>query len=340
MFRSTLVLAVILAGGLTVPLKSNPEARLSPSRGWLLVANKGNHTVSIVDPEQGQQIATVTESGVTAHELAASPDGRFAFAPIYGDSGVGQPGSDGHTLDVIDIAARRIAATIDFGRPVRPHCAIFNPTDGLLYVSAELTSSIDAINPKTRQIVAQIPTGQPESHMFAITRDGKHAYTSNVHAGTVSAIDLVARKVMAVIPVSGHAQRIALSRDDRLAFTADQTKPQLAVIDTASNKVKTWVPLSALAYGTAPTLDGKWLLVTLPNTGQVAVVDLSSMKVARTVDVPKSPQEILVRPDGLVAYVSCHESHKVAAINLRDWKVEKIIEAGPMADGLAWARRD
>jgi DNA-binding beta-propeller fold protein YncE len=60
------------------------------------------------------------------------------------------------------------------------------------------------------------------------------------------------------------------------------------------------------------------------------------MKVARTVDVPKSPQEIVVRPDNQEAYVSCHESRKVAVINLKTWKAEKIIEAGPMADGLAW----
>jgi DNA-binding beta-propeller fold protein YncE len=64
------------------------------------------------------------------------------------------------------------------------------------------------------------------------------------------------------------------------------------------------------------------------------------MQVVRTVDVPKSPQEILVRPDGEVAYVSCHESKKVAAIDLKTWKTGKIIEAGPMADGLAWARQD
>ena len=48
--------------------------------------------------------------------------------------------------------------------------------------------------------------------MVALTRDGKRAYTSNVHVGTVSAIDLAAKKVPAVIPVSPYAQRIALSR--------------------------------------------------------------------------------------------------------------------------------
>ena len=32
-----------------------------------------------------------------------------------------------------------------------------------------------------------------------------------------------------------------------------------------------------------------------------------------------------------------HSSRKVAAINVKEWKVERLIDAGPTADGLAWA---
>jgi YVTN family beta-propeller protein len=304
------------------------------------VANKGDHTLGIIDPEAGRRVATINEGGVTGHEVAASPDGRAAYVPIYGNSGVGAPGTDGHTIAVIDLADRRLLKTLDLDKPLRPHCAVFGPKDGLLYVTTELANSITVIEPRSLRIIASIPTGQPESHMLAITRDGRRAYTSNVHVGTVSAIDLQTRKPIAVIPVSKHAQRISLSVDDRWAFTADQTEPRLAVINTETNKVQTWVRLPALAYGTAPTLDGHWLLVTLPSAGKIAVVDLGAMRMVRTVDVPKSPQEILVRPDNEVAYVSCHESRQVAAINLRTWEVEKLIEAGPLADGLAWARAD
>ena len=49
------------------------------------------------------------------------------------------------------------------------------------------------------------------------------------------------------------------------------------------------------------------------------------------------PQEILVRPDGEVAYVSCMASAKIAELNLKTWNVDKLIDAGPQADGLAWA---
>ena len=30
----------------------------APSHGWLLVANKGDHTLGIIDPEEGKQIRT------------------------------------------------------------------------------------------------------------------------------------------------------------------------------------------------------------------------------------------------------------------------------------------
>jgi len=53
--------------------------------------------------------------------------------------------------------------------------------------------------------------------------------------------------------------------------------------------------------------------------------------------VPSAPQEILVRPDGGVAYVSCDQSRQVAVLNLKDWRVERLIDVGPVDDGLAWA---
>src|SRR6266567_251693 len=84
-------------------------------RGVLIVANKGESSMGIIDPETGRQVATVAEEGVTGHELIASPDGRTAYVPIYGNSGVGRPGTDGRTMDVIDIASRKRVATVDFG---------------------------------------------------------------------------------------------------------------------------------------------------------------------------------------------------------------------------------
>ena len=332
--RALTTLALAGLSVLASPGRADPD---SHSGGLLLVANKQSRTLSLVDPLSESEVASVAEGGITGHEVAATADGLRAFVPIYGDSGVGKPGTDGSLIRVIDLKTREISGTIDLGRPTRPHRPVFGPRDGLLYVTTELSDSVTIIDPATLRVVGSVPTGQAQSHMLAISSDGRFGYTANVNTGTVSVLDLGARTLAATIKVSPFVQRIALSVDDRYAFTADQTAARLAVIDTASRSVVRSIPLPGLAYGTAPTPDGRSLVVAIPGLSLVAEVDLGTMRVARTLGVPQAPQEVLVRPDGAVAYVSCDSSGKVAAIDLANWRVEKLITVGPMDDGLAWA---
>ena len=337
MSRPIMLMLPLIVVGVVASRAGFPSATSAP-HGLLLVANKGDQTLGIFDPA-GSQIATVAEGGITGHEVIASPDGKLAFVPIYGNSGVGKPGTDGKNIVVIDIASRKVVGNIEFAHGVRPHCPVFSPKDGLLYVTTELDDSVTVIDPHTLKILATIPTARPESHMLAITHDGHYGYTANVGSGTVSVLDMEKHKTLDVIQVAPVVQRISVSVDDRLVFTSDQTKPQLAVIDTRTRKVSSWIPLPAEGYGTAATPDGNWLVIAMPSANQVAALNLKTMKVEHTVDVPAAPQEVLIRPDGGVAYVSCDSSHKVAEIRTSDWTVARLIDAGSGTDGLAWARR-
>jgi len=328
-------LIVVLAGVALGVLSTVAQSGAGP---LLLVANQGDRTLSLINPADGKQIAAVPVGGVTGHEVAVSADGKLAYVPIYGDSGVGKPGTDGSSMAVIDLAARKVVGSVDFGHGVRPHMPLIEPVSGMLYVTTELDKAVTVIDPKTLKIVGRIPTGQEQSHMLVVSRDGKRGYTANVGPGTVSVLDMAARTTVAVIPVSGTTQRISLSRDGSMVFTADQTKPQVAVIDTATNKVKGWIPLPAVGYGSAVTMDGRWLLVQMGQAKQVAVIDLGTMKVAKTIDLPAGTGEVLVRPDGKVAYVSCPVDGKVAEIDLATWKVARLIDAGSRADGLGWVK--
>ena len=303
----------------------------------LLVAQKGDRSLAIVDPGAGKVLGSVAEDGVTGHEVIASADGRTAYVPIYGNSGVGKPGTEGTKIVAIDIASRKIVGEVDFDHGVRPHCPLIGPKDGKLYVTTELDMSITIIDPKTLKIVGSIPTGQPESHMLVLSHDGRRGYTANVGPGTVSVLDIAERKTLKVIPVSGNTQRIAISTDDRWVFTADQTKPQMAVIDTATEQVAKWIPIVSEGYGGAVTPDGRWYIVALPDVNKVAVIDIKTMQVAQNISVGAYPQEVVVRPDGKAAYVSCMHSDQVAEIDLASWKVTRMIATGKDTDGLAWA---
>jgi DNA-binding beta-propeller fold protein YncE len=304
----------------------------------LLVANQGDRTVSVIDPAQGREVATIAEGipGQWGHEIAA--DGRTAFVPIYGNSGVGKPGIDGDRILVVNLASRKVTGAIRFSHGVRPHDPVLDPVHNRLYVTTELDHAITVIDPMTLRIIGQVPTGQKESHMLAVSHDGRFGYTANVGPGTVSVLDLTGRRTLAVIPVAQHVQRIALSRDDKLVFTSDVVEPRLAVIDTATRKLQSWIPLPANGYGAAATPDGRWLLVSIPLGNEVAVIDLQTMKTVREVPVAASPQEILIQPDGKTAWVSCMGAGKVAAIDLAHWKVSEFVGAGKEDDGLGWAQ--
>jgi YVTN family beta-propeller protein len=300
----------------------------------LLVANQGDHTLLIIDP--ASQITTATVGvDINGHEVIASPDGKLAYVPIYGNSGVGRPGTDGSTVEVIDIATGRAVHIIDLGKPSRPHCAKFGP-DGMLYISAELTKSIDVIDPRMQKVVAQVPTGQVDSHMFVITPDGSRAYTANVFSGNVSVLDLHARSLIATIPVSGEVQRISISPDGHTVYTHDQEKPRIALIETSTNALSTWWEIPEIVYSSAPTPDGHWLIANAP-TGKLFVFDTSNGKLAHSYEIPAATGESLVAPDGSRAYISCPQAGTIEVLNLKTWQLEKSIRLTRGVDGLAFA---
>jgi YVTN family beta-propeller protein len=334
MFARVALLTVLLGIGSLTVLRN--LGRSAPSRGLLVVTNQKEHTLLVVDPEERRELAKIVV-GVNGHEVMTSKDGRFAYVPIYGNSGVGRPGTDGSTIDVIDLRERKLAGTIDLGKPLRPHRAEWGP-DGFLYVTGEIANAVEIVDPSARKVVGEISTGQKESHMLVISPDGQRAYTANVGAGSVSVLDLAKRSLVTTIPVAKTVQRISMSPDGRRVFTHDQDAGRIAVIDTATDKIVDWIAVSTSVYASEPTPDGRWLLA-LTRASALYVINLQSLKVARTLKISEGASEILIRPGGDVAYISGTGAGKIDVLNLHSWELEKPIELTPGVDGLAWATK-
>jgi YVTN family beta-propeller protein len=330
-----LLILLVVAGGMTggeVPADRG-SAR---SPGVLLVVNQVEHTLLIVDPRSKREIGR-TVVGVNGHEVTASKDGRLAYVPIYSNVAIGEPGTDGDHIDIVDLQTRLLAGSVNLGKPVRPHRALLG-ADGLLYVTAELDNAVDVVDLGTLKVVGQIPTGQPQTHMLVLSPDGERAYTANVSAGSVSVLDLKKRKLITVIPVAKTIQRISISPDGGRVFTQDRDTPRVAVIDTVTNRISGWIETPEMPFASTATPDGRWLLVTAvaKDVHRLHVIDLKSLKIARSFDLPEIPLGMLVQPSGDFAYVSCIAAGKIAVLNLRSWQMEEPIVLSKGVDGMAW----
>jgi DNA-binding beta-propeller fold protein YncE len=302
------------------------------ARGFLFVANQGDHTALVIDLDSRKVLRTGVD--INGHEVAVDPSHHLGYVPIYGNSGVGRPGTDGSSIHVVNLQEGRNVQIINLGKPVRPHCARFAP-DGMLYVSAELANALYVVDPASGKIVGEVPTGAAESHMFVLSPDGKRAYTANVGPGSVSVLDLQKRSLVTVIPVAKTVQRISISADGRFVFTQDQTAPRIAVIDTATNKVARWIALPAKVYSSTPTPDGKLLIANAPS-GKLFVIDLSTEKVIGDYPIPAAIGEIAVDATSDHAFVTCPQKGTIEFLDLRGGKLESPLVLTPGVDGIEW----
>ncbi|RYD60835.1 MAG: YncE family protein, partial [Sphingomonadales bacterium] len=117
--RAYLSLAAALLAACGTPALADPPT------GTLLIGNKGEDTLSIVDLKTGAEIARLP-TGDMPHEIAVSPDGRQAAVVAYG----------GSTIDVFDLATRTKLRTIDIAPNLRPHGLVWL-SDGRLVATAE-----------------------------------------------------------------------------------------------------------------------------------------------------------------------------------------------------------
>ena len=208
--------------------------------------------------------------------------------------------------------------------------------DGLLYVTTELDKRIVVIDPHTYKAVGAIPTGQEQSHMLAISPDGKRGYTANVGPGTVSVLDIPNRRLVKIIPLAKTVQRIAISRGRQMGLHC-RSRPAPDRRDRHRHK-------QPEDLGRYP---GRCLWHSRHAEWQMAAghaaEDFNCRRDGSRHDegdkglaAPKTPQEIVVQPDGRRAYISCSSSGKVAVLNLDTWQMELPIQAGKGVDGMVW----
>src|SRR5215469_14525122 len=88
------------------------SASAQSSSSSLLVLNKEDNALAIVDPVARKVLATIP-TGAGPHEVTVSGDGKWAYVSNYGT--FGQSGVPGQSISVIDLSNRKETRRVDLG---------------------------------------------------------------------------------------------------------------------------------------------------------------------------------------------------------------------------------
>jgi YVTN family beta-propeller protein len=301
--------------------------------GRLLVLNKEDAAMVIVDPESGAVVGKVGV-GVQPHELVASTDGKTAFASNYGTGP-----APGHTISMIDIAAQKELRRIDTSPLMRPHGLAF--VGGKLYFTAEGSKKIARYDPAANKIDWEFETGQATTHMVMVSKDLKTIFTSNIGGDSVSIITEGAGGAwtQTLVAVGKGPEGIDVSPNGREIWSAHSRDGGVSIIDVASKKVVHTIDAGTKRSNRVKvTPDGKFALLSDVDAGELVVVDVAKRSVAKRLPVGKQPEGVLITPDGSRAFVAVNGDNAIAVVDTKTWTVTKRLSPGTGPDGMAWVQ--
>jgi YVTN family beta-propeller protein len=307
------------------------------SHGLIVIDKIGRH-VRFFDPSNYQEISNL-DVGVAPHDVAISPDHKFAYTPVYGDGVYGKNPHPGHTIAIIDLATRQLAGTIDVSPYQAPH-GIQIDVAGKIYVVCDLSRKLLVIDPKTRTIEAAIDT-EGTGHWIAVLPDASKAYVAAKNDRLfIAVIDLKKRSIITRIPAPNGIQGITASPDGKHVVANDLTEPKLLIINTATDMAEVSLPLQGntkASYKPRFSPDGSKLLVCNMTEASVNVIDTADPHGKQhVITVGKDPMGFAFAPDGKTVLVANHGDGTVSVLDLLQNRVVSSFTGGSGVESLAY----
>jgi len=128
------------------------------------------------------------------------------------------------------------------------------------------------------------------SEGFDVSPDGKEVWVANSQDGTISIINLAAKKVIETVAANAKgANRLKFTPDGKRVFISCLGGEDLIVLDAASRKEIKRIKLGHGAAGIQMQPDGSRVFVACSPDNYIAVIDLKTLEVTGHLDVGTEP---------------------------------------------------
>ncbi len=216
------------------------------------------------------ELRTTVPVGAAPHDIAVSPDGRWAY----------QPNSASHTVTVIDGKDDSVVGEIKAG--LGPGHIAFDPQSRFAYVANTVSNDVTVVRTSDHEAVATMTAGAG-AHLPAISADGRFGYVANFAADSLTAWDCASFRVIATIPVGAYPHFFAPTPDGRWLVVSNTGEASVCIIDAHTRESRSQLAVGAAPAHIAFSPDGELAFVGCEGTDEVAVIDLDRAAVVELV---------------------------------------------------------
>nr|WP_116322543.1 YncE family protein [Cupriavidus sp. P-10] len=272
----------------------------------LLLIEKSAHTFSIYDAETGEVVRRIPmpAGALYPHEFVVDSSRRYAYIGHYGVQNSGIEGVGGNRIFVIDLKQMVHVRTLRTDAFYRIHGLAMDDQDRL-YALSETQGAVLIFDDPSRSETPNraVPTGGYKSHLVALTRDGKQAFSMNLLSNTVTYFKPHDPAFVPVVIKPGRKpEGNCLSRDERTLYVTNRNDNTVVAIDIATQKIT-----GSAATGKDPTRvylapDGR-LFVSNYGENSISLFD-AVLKPVGHIALPAQPIAVSFHPLRPMAYVS------------------------------------
>ena len=299
---------------------------LSAAPDRLVVVNKSDSTLSVLERDSGKSLAVIPV-GKTPHEVAVTPDSKWVFTSDYDGRGKPpghtvtvvdlvalkadgvielSPNSKPHGIAVsadgkwlwvtcegsstvlkIDLASRKIAATIDTGNSPT-HLLALDEKNGRAYATSIDAGVLVVIDTEKASIVKKVTCGAGAEGIDS-TADGKYVLVSNGGAGSLTVIDSAKLEPVKTLQVGKGPYRVRALPDSKRALVPNIKGGDMAEVDLTKLSVARRLKLGKEPIGVMVSADGKRAWVASSGSDVIHVVDLEAWKTLGTLTAGDEP---------------------------------------------------
>ncbi len=296
-------------------------------REVLLLIEKASDCLSYYDTKTGDRLFTVSLPEYP-HEFVLNSTKTTAYIGHYGVINSGSPDKGGHTVLALDVARGEITHTLDLGPDNnRPHGVGVDAQDRL-YVLSEGSAKLlvwdhpDQTGPHDREA----PTGGRKSHLFAVTGDGRKAYSMNLDSNDVTLFDPYDPSQKPVKVETGEKPEGRLLRaDEKVLYITTRISETLAAIDTETLKVIAEVACPGDPVRVFHDTRRKRLMTINYGANNVSVFDDTSLDYVGRFDVSAPPIAICFDEAMDIAFLSI-DDNKLHYVDLDTLEITRTLE--------------